>query len=113
MEVGKLKISKEVGKKAQVSLTLSDAVINLDPTEKIPKDHKLDVSVVTKQTLGVFSHITPGSNKDDVIPEGEKLFMEGESFAQFKSPNTNCLKIILQDVLFRNWNVDHMQIVVI
>lgn len=103
MEVGKLKISKEVGKKAQVSLTLSDAVINLDPTEKIPKDHKLDVSVVTKQTLGVFSHITPGSNKDDVIPECEKLFMEGElltQFSQFKTPITNCLEMA---IIFRSY----------
>lgn len=57
IEVGKLKISKVPGQKAQVSLALSEAVINLDPAEKIPKDHRLDVSVVTKQTLGVFSHV--------------------------------------------------------
>lgn len=56
-EVGKLKISKQPGQKAQVSLTLSDAVINLDPHERIPREHRLDVSVVTKQTLGVFSHM--------------------------------------------------------
>lgn len=57
IEVGKLKISKSHGQKAQVSLTLSDAVINLDPHERIPREHRLDVSVVTKQTLGVFSHM--------------------------------------------------------
>lgn len=57
IEVGKLKISKQHGQKAQVSLTLSDAVINLDPQERIPREHRLDVSVVTKQTLGVFSHM--------------------------------------------------------
>lgn len=56
IDVGKLKISKTPGQKAQVSLSLSDAVMNLEPLEKIPKDHRLDVSVVTKQTLGVFSH---------------------------------------------------------
>lgn len=56
IDVGKLRICKVPGQKAQVSLSLSDAVINLDPAEKIPKDHRLDVSVVTKQTLGVFSH---------------------------------------------------------
>ncbi|KAL1404225.1 hypothetical protein pipiens_019003 [Culex pipiens pipiens] len=44
IEVGKLKISKQVGQKAQVSLTLSDAVINIDPAEEIPRDHRLDVS---------------------------------------------------------------------
>lgn len=57
LEVGKLKISKVAGQKAQVSLSLSEATLNLDPLEKIPKDHRLDVSVVTKQTLGVFSHL--------------------------------------------------------
>lgn len=57
VEVGKLRITKHQGQRAQVSLTLSDAVINLDPEEKIPTDHRLDVSVVTKQTLGVFSHM--------------------------------------------------------
>lgn len=58
IDVGTLKISKTPGQKAQVSLSLSDAVMNLDPSEKIPKDHRLDVSVVTKQTLGVFSHLS-------------------------------------------------------
>lgn len=56
IDVGKLRISKIPGQKAQVSLSLTDAVMNLDPSEKIPKEHRLDVSVVTKQTLGVFSH---------------------------------------------------------
>lgn len=56
VEVGKLKISKQQGQKAQVLLTLSDQVCKIDPQENIPKDHKLDVTVVTKQTLGVFSH---------------------------------------------------------
>lgn len=78
IEVGKLKISKQVGQKAQVSLTLSEAVINIDPGEGIPREHKLDVSVVTKQTLGVFSHSVPSvDRKEDSAPEGEKLFMEG------------------------------------
>lgn len=31
--------------------------MNLDTAEKIPREHKLDVSVVTRQTLGVFSHV--------------------------------------------------------
>lgn len=29
-----------------------------DSSEKIPKDHRLDVSSITQQTLGVFSHMT-------------------------------------------------------
>lgn len=56
-EVGKLKIVKQQHQKAQVMLSLSDAVINLDPKKLIPREHRLDVSDVTKQTLGVFSHM--------------------------------------------------------
>ncbi|KDR23184.1 general transcription factor IIF subunit 2 [Zootermopsis nevadensis] len=78
IEVGKLKISKNPGQKAQVSLTLSESVLCLkEPGEEnIPRDHRLDVSTVTRQTLGIFSHITP-SNSDSVVPETEKLSMEG------------------------------------
>ncbi|CAO1439022.1 unnamed protein product [Diamesa tonsa] len=76
MEVGKLKISKIPGQKPQVSLTLSDDVLALGE-EKIPKNHRLDVSVVTRQTLGVFSHMIPNNKEDEVVPESEKLFMEG------------------------------------
>ncbi|CAH1984926.1 unnamed protein product [Acanthoscelides obtectus] len=85
MEVGKLKITKSPGQKAQVSLTLSSAILNLNEPgqESIPKDHRLDVSTVTQQTLGVFSHVIlillfPATNNDAVIPETEKLFMEGK-----------------------------------
>ncbi|XP_018571046.1 general transcription factor IIF subunit 2 [Anoplophora glabripennis] len=79
MEVGKLKITKPHGQKAQVSLTLSSAILNLNEPgqESIPKDHRLDVSTVTQQTLGVFSHVVP-TNTDAVIPETEKLYMEGK-----------------------------------
>ncbi|KAJ8920930.1 hypothetical protein NQ315_015723 [Exocentrus adspersus] len=79
MEVGKLKITKPHGQKAQVSLTLSSAILNLHEPgqESIPKDHRLDVSTVTQQTLGVFSHVVP-TNTDAVIPETEKLYMEGK-----------------------------------
>lgn len=55
-EVGKLRITKQPGQKAQVSLTLNENIAKIDPDEPIPKEHFLDVSVVTKQTLGVFSH---------------------------------------------------------
>ncbi|XP_022914449.1 general transcription factor IIF subunit 2 [Onthophagus taurus] len=79
IEVGKLKITKVLGQKHQVSLSLSQAVLNLPDCkgENIPKDHRLDVSTVTQQTLGVFSHMTP-VNKDSVVPESEKLFLEGK-----------------------------------
>ncbi|KAJ8960816.1 hypothetical protein NQ318_020112 [Aromia moschata] len=63
----------------EVSLTLSSAILNLNEPgqESIPKDHRLDVSTVTQQTLGVFSHVIP-TNTDAVVPETEKLYMEGK-----------------------------------
>jgi transcription initiation factor TFIIF subunit beta len=65
IEVGKLKISKAAGQKPQVSLSLSESVLCLkEPGEQnIPKDHRLDVSIVTRQTLGVFSHYVRESQK--------------------------------------------------
>ncbi|XP_017785531.1 PREDICTED: general transcription factor IIF subunit 2 [Nicrophorus vespilloides] len=78
IEVGKLKISNTQGQKPQVSLALSQAILNLNEVgeESIPKDHRLDFSTVTQQTLGVFSHMIPAKS-DAVVPETEKLFMEG------------------------------------
>ncbi|XP_053687068.1 general transcription factor IIF subunit 2-like [Sabethes cyaneus] len=69
-EVGKLKIARQKGKQPSVSLTLSDAVINIDPSEKIPRHHRLDASVITKQTLGVFSHSDPAVA---LQPEAERF----------------------------------------
>ncbi|XP_012284805.1 general transcription factor IIF subunit 2 [Orussus abietinus] len=79
IEVGKLKITKSPGQKAEVSLKLSEAVLALKEVgeEDIPKQHRLDVTTVTRQTLGVFSHLTPVSSSDAIVPETEKLFMEG------------------------------------
>uniref|UniRef100_A0A1B6M496 General transcription factor IIF subunit 2 n=1 Tax=Graphocephala atropunctata TaxID=36148 RepID=A0A1B6M496_9HEMI len=79
IEVGKLKISKSPGQKAQVSLSLSESVLCLkEPGEEnIPKEHRLDVSMVTKQTLGVFSHYSPVPNSDAIVPESEKMCLEG------------------------------------
>ncbi|KAH8382695.1 hypothetical protein KR009_004836 [Drosophila setifemur] len=89
MDVGKLRISKSPGQKAQVSLSLTSAVLALDPDEKIPTEHVLDVSQVTKQTLGVFSHMAPealalaanagkeNSTGASGLPDNEKLYMEG------------------------------------
>lgn len=78
LEVGKLKISRVPGQRAQVQLSLSEAVLCLKEAgdQNIPKEHRLDVSNVTRQSLGVFSHVIP-ANTDAVIPESEKLYMEG------------------------------------
>ncbi|KAL4712979.1 hypothetical protein ACJJTC_012049 [Scirpophaga incertulas] len=78
IEVGKLKISRAPGQRAQVQLSLSEAVMCLkEPGEQnIPKEHRLDVTNETRQSLGVFSHVVP-TMSDSVVPESEKLFMEG------------------------------------
>ncbi|XP_034935110.1 general transcription factor IIF subunit 2 [Chelonus insularis] len=71
IEVGKLKINKNPGHKAEVTLSLSESVLALkEPDEEdIPKHHKLDVTTVMHQMLGVFSHVT--------LPDTEKMCMEG------------------------------------
>lgn len=78
LEVGKLKIFKAPEQRPKVSLSLSESCLVLkEPNEgTIPRDHRLDVSTVTHQTLGVFSHTIP-SNPDAVVPESEKLCLEG------------------------------------
>lgn len=88
------------GQKAEVSLKLSEAVLALKEPgeEEIPKQHRLDVTTVTRQMLGVFSHVTrkfdtilkfavfpaisiinltASASSDAIVPETEKLFMEG------------------------------------
>lgn len=57
-DVGKLRITKQSGQKTQVSLVLDDCVNDVDSEEPIPKHHQLDVTIVKRQTLGVFSHTT-------------------------------------------------------
>lgn len=66
-----MKIVKYPGKKSQVSLSLSDATMAINPEENIPKDHKFDVLAVNRQTLGIFSqHVDTDRN--------DKLNMEGK-----------------------------------
>ncbi|XP_059474781.1 general transcription factor IIF subunit 2 [Neocloeon triangulifer] len=88
VDVGKLRISKVPGQKTHVSLSLSQAVLAMKDDEKkkskgdpedleIPQNHMLDVSAVTRQALGVFSHHLP-TNCNDVVPESEKLVFEGQ-----------------------------------
>ncbi|KAE8742095.1 hypothetical protein FOCC_FOCC012369 [Frankliniella occidentalis] len=77
IEVGKLRISKSAGQKAVVSLAIADSLLTQESDEVvIPKDHHLDVQIVERQTLGVFSHSVP-PNSDAVVPETEKLCLEG------------------------------------
>ncbi|XP_031784879.1 general transcription factor IIF subunit 2 [Nasonia vitripennis] len=80
IEVAKLRITKHVKQKAEVTLKLSEAVLALkEPGEQdIPKQHKLDVTTVIHQTLGVFSHLPSPNNADTSAPEADKLSMEGK-----------------------------------
>ncbi|KAJ8670845.1 hypothetical protein QAD02_002104 [Eretmocerus hayati] len=66
--------------KAEVTLKLSEAALALaDPGEdEIPQQHKLDVTTVIQQTLGVFSHSPLSSKSDAITPDSEKLSMEGK-----------------------------------
>ncbi|KAK9886857.1 hypothetical protein WA026_018506 [Henosepilachna vigintioctopunctata] len=77
-EVGKMKIQMIPGQKSQVSLILSSAITNMheDGQESIPEDLSLNISTVTQQTMGVFSHVMLGSY-DSGVAEIEKLYMEG------------------------------------
>lgn len=48
---------RSAGQKAVVTLALADSLIAQEPGQStIPKDHRLDVQLVERQTLGVFSH---------------------------------------------------------
>lgn len=77
VEVGKLRISKSIGQKAVVTLSMADNMLAQENGEAtIPKDHRLEVQIVERQTLGVFSHIA-ASNSDSATPETEKLCLEG------------------------------------
>lgn len=80
LEVGRLRITRKAGQGAKgthVALTLSEAACALAPPgQPLPRMHRLDVSTVTRQTLGVFSH-QPNSAPDAAATEAEKLFMEG------------------------------------
>ncbi|XP_058798312.1 general transcription factor IIF subunit 2 [Phymastichus coffea] len=80
IEVAKLRITKHYKQKAEVTLRLSEAVLALREAgeQDIPQQHKLDVTTVIHQTLGVFSHTAPVGSSDAVVPDTEKLSMEGK-----------------------------------
>lgn len=81
LEVGKIKVTNTPGKRPEISLNLSEAVLCLESeknSEPIPKSFKLDVSQFAGQTMGVLSeHRTP-FNPDAVVQEGDKLAIQGK-----------------------------------
>lgn len=55
-ELGKMRISRTPGQKAQLTLTIDDAIEKMNPNEPIPKRHCIEVSAVNRKTMGVFSY---------------------------------------------------------
>lgn len=50
-------LCRSIGQKAVVTLAMSDSLLAEEGGEAaIPKDHRLDVQIVERQMLGVFSH---------------------------------------------------------
>lgn len=81
LEVGKIKVTKHTGKRPDISLHLSEAVLCLENeknNEPIPKSFKLDVSHFSGQTMGVLSEFSMPYNPDAVVQETDKLCVEGK-----------------------------------
>ncbi|KAK7576154.1 hypothetical protein V9T40_012440 [Parthenolecanium corni] len=80
IEVGKLKINRNASQKVQVSLTLSESMLCMDTDnqESIPRNHKLDVTPVTRQVLGVFSQTAGSYKMEEGVSEPDKLVLEGK-----------------------------------
>lgn len=96
VEVGKLKIVKYPGQKSQVSLSLSEATLKIDPEENIPKEHRFDVLAVNKQTLGVFSQLIDTEKSDKIHMEGtivEKLECRPYADKTYMTMKANSIRI--------------------
>lgn len=80
LEVGKIKVTNTAGKRPEISLNLSEAVLCLDDekNEPIPKSFKLDVSHFTGQTMGVLSEQRMPYNPDALVQESDKLAVQGK-----------------------------------
>ncbi|XP_042893836.1 general transcription factor IIF subunit 2-like [Penaeus japonicus] len=79
-DVGKLRINKVPGKVPTVTFKSSENMMD----SKTPREHKFILHSVKEQTLGVFSHTVSSGNSDAVVPETEKLFMEGQVIQKFE-----------------------------
>lgn len=86
IEVGKLKISRVPGQRAQVQLSLSEMLLCLKDQgeQNIPKEHRLDVSNVTRQSLGVFSHVVRKYSAATVKYNVRDLYQQQGLFSSFK-----------------------------
>ncbi|XP_071552072.1 general transcription factor IIF subunit 2 [Panulirus ornatus] len=80
-DVGRLKIHKVPGKLPTVTFTPGEQILK-DST--MPREHKFILHSVKEMTLGVFSQTVPSGNTDSVVPETEKLYMEGQVIQKFE-----------------------------
>lgn len=81
LEVGKIKIVNIPGKKSDLSLHLSEALLCMDSeknSEPIPKSFKLDSKPIPGQTMGVLSEQRMPYDSDAVVQEPDKLAMQGK-----------------------------------
>lgn len=81
LEVGKIKVVNTPGKKPEISLNLSEALLCLEnekDKEPIPKSFKLDASQFAGQTIGVLSEHKVPYNPDAVVQEPDKLAILGK-----------------------------------
>ncbi|KAG7173450.1 General transcription factor IIF subunit 2-like [Homarus americanus] len=80
-DVGTLKINKVPGKIPSVSYSSNDQILK---DSKMPREHKFILHSVKEMTLGVFSQSIPQGSPDAVVPETEKLYMEGQVIQKFE-----------------------------
>ncbi|CAI6344852.1 unnamed protein product [Macrosiphum euphorbiae] len=82
LDVGKIKVTNTIpGKRPDISLHLSEAVLCLDGeknNEPIPKSFKLDVSHFTSQTMVALSEHRMSYNPDAVVQETDRLAILGK-----------------------------------
>lgn len=81
LDVGKIKVTNTPGKRPDISLHLSEAVLCLEGeknNEPIPKSFKLDVSHFSSQTMVALSEHRMPYNPDAVVQETDRLAILGK-----------------------------------
>ncbi|VVC44684.1 Transcription initiation factor IIF, beta subunit,Transcription Factor IIF, Rap30/Rap74 [Cinara cedri] len=81
LEVGKVKVVNVQGKRPDISLNLSEALLCLDSeknSEPIPKSFKLDSKSIPGQTIGVLAEHRAPYDPDAVVQEPDKLSIKGK-----------------------------------
>ena len=81
LDMGKIKVTNTPGKRPDISLHLSEAILCLEGeknNEPIPKSFKLDVSHFTSQTMVALSEHKMPYNPDAVIQETDRLAVLGK-----------------------------------